>query len=108
MNGYPSFAVPQEANLSPTAGPGQTSSGDGTVLLGTVQTVSGSTVTVVSARPAPTAVTVTIDTTVTRAVDGIMADVRTGVPVSVMGRMGEDGVLQASYLIIRPEGQPAP
>jgi hypothetical protein len=85
-----------------TLGPGQDSTGRGG-LAGTIESVEGNTVTVNTAQ-GPLQATIGADTTIQTFAEGTLADLEPGLQVTVTGQRAEDGSVQATSILITPEG----
>ena len=76
----------------------------GAGLTGTIEGIDGSTVTVNTAQ-GPLQATVGTDTTIQMFTVGVLEDLLVGVRVTVTGQRGEDGTVQATRILIVPEGE---
>ena len=72
-------------------------------LTGTIEKVEGNTVTI-NTPQGPLQATIGADTTIQRYTEGTPKDLEEGVQVTVMGQRGEDGTVQATSILITPEG----
>ena len=72
-------------------------------LMGTLETIEGNTVTVNTSQ-GPLQATITPDTTIQVFTEGTLADLQTGMRVTVVGGREEDGTVRASSFFITPEG----
>lgn len=82
------------------AGPGGFSGGG---LTGTIEEIQGNTVTVNTPR-GPLQASIGADTTIQVFTDGTLADLLIGMRVTVIGQPGEDGTVQATSIVLVPEG----
>jgi len=85
-----------------TSIPGQTLIGRGG-LAGTIESVEGNTVTVNTAQ-GPLQATIGADTTIQTFAEGTLADLQPGLQVTVTGQQAQDGTVQATSILITPEG----
>ncbi|MFH1560918.1 MAG: hypothetical protein ABID84_05905 [Chloroflexota bacterium] len=72
-------------------------------LTGTIEKVEGNTVTV-NTPQGPLRATIGADTTIQMSVEGTVEDLATGTQVTVVGQPGEDGTVQATSIVLVPEG----
>ena len=85
-----------------TLTPGQALTGRGG-LAGTIESVEGNTVTVNTAQ-GPLQATIGADTTIQTFAEGTLADLQPGLQVTVTGQQAQDGTVQATSILITPEG----
>ena len=78
--------------------------GGGGGLTGTIEQIKGTTITINTSR-GPLLATIGEDTTIQMFVEGTLADLQTGVQVTVTGQPGEDGSTEAQSIQIIPEGE---
>ena len=79
----------------------------GNAVLGTISGVSGNTLTITNAQSQQVTVTVSSSTRITKTVSGSMSDVQVGESLSVAGGQDANGVIDATFITIRPENVPA-
>ena len=72
-------------------------------LTGTIEEIEGNTVTVNTAQ-GPLLATVGEETTIQMFTEGTLADLQTGLRVNVIGQRGEDGAVEATSIVVTPEG----
>ena len=72
-------------------------------LTGTIETIEGDTVTV-NTPQGPLQAIIGADTTIQMFAEGTLADLETGMRVTVAGQPGEGGTVEATSIIITPEG----
>ena len=72
-------------------------------LTGTIEKIEGSTLTVNTAQ-GPLQATIGADTTIQMFSQGALADLETGIQVTVTGQRAEDGTVEATSVLIAPEG----
>ena len=72
-------------------------------LTGTIEEIEGNTVTVNTAQ-GPLQATVGEETTIQMFTEGTLADLQTGLRVTVIGQRGEDGAVEATSIVVTPEG----
>ena len=75
----------------------------GSGLAGTIEEIEGNTVTIDTLQ-GPLQATVVQDTTIQILSNGTLADLQTGMRVTVIGQPGEDGTVQARSIVATPEG----
>ena len=72
-------------------------------LTGPIETIEGNTLTIDTPQ-GPLQATIGADTTIQTFTQGALEDLRTGLRVTVVGAPGEDGTVQAIFILITPEG----
>ena len=72
-------------------------------LTGTIEKIEGSTLTVNTAQ-GPLQATIGASTAIQRFAEGTLEDLLAGVQVTVTGQRGEDGTVEATSILITPEG----
>ena len=72
-------------------------------LTGIIEKIEGSTLTVNTAQ-GPLQATIGADTTIQMFSQGALADMETGIQVTVTGQRAEDGTVEATSILITPEG----
>ena len=72
-------------------------------LTGTIEGVEGNTVTVNTSQ-GPLQVTVGDDTIIQRFAEATATDLQDGIQITVFGQSGEDGTVEATFILITPEG----
>jgi len=72
-------------------------------LIGTIENIEGSTLTVNTAQ-GPLHATIGADTIIQMFSEGALADLETGIQVTVTGQRAEDGTVEATSILITPEG----
>ncbi|MCH7996687.1 MAG: hypothetical protein IIB11_02800 [Chloroflexi bacterium] len=72
-------------------------------LTGTIEGVEGNTVTVNTSQ-GPLQVTVGDDTIIQRFAEATSTDLQDGIQITVFGQSGEDGTVEATFILITPEG----
>jgi hypothetical protein len=82
---------------------GQQGFRDQSGLTGTIEGIEGNTVTVNTSQ-GPLQVTVGEDTVIQRFAEAASTDLQEGKQITVFGQSGEDGTVEASFILITPEG----
>ena len=77
--------------------------GGGGGLVGTIEKIEGNVLTV-NTQQGPLLATIGADSTIRMFSEGTLADLLTGTRVTVTGQRGEDGTVQATLVLITPEG----
>lgn len=72
-------------------------------LTGTIESIDDGTV-IINTPQGPLQATVVDDTTIRMTVEGVITDLQVGTSVSVLGERSEDGTVEATSIIITPEG----
>ena len=72
-------------------------------LSGTIEQIEGNTVTLNTSQ-GPLQVTVGDDTIIQRFAEAASTDLQDGIQITVFGQSGEDGTVEASFILITPEG----
>ena len=72
-------------------------------LAGTIENIEGNTITINTTR-GPLEATMGADTAIPMFVEGTLADLSTGLLVTVIGQRAEDGTVAAASIVIAPEG----
>lgn len=84
-------------------GPGGLGFGGAGGLTGTIEGIEGDTITINTAQ-GPLLATISTDTTIQIITEGTLTDLENGTQVTVRGQRGEDGTVEATSIIITPEG----
>ncbi len=72
-------------------------------LSGTIEEIQGNML-IVNTPQGSLQATIGADTTIQMFAEGTLADLQTGLRVTVIGERGEDGTVQASSILLTPEG----
>ena len=100
----PSGATPNPSRPGGFSGTPRSPNGAfGNGVFGTISAANGNTLTVTTGQSQQVTVTVDASTRITKTVAGTMSDLQVGEPVSVGGTLDSNGVLQATFITIRPE-----
>ena len=81
--------------------------GGGSGLIGTIETIEGSTVTIDTPQ-GPLEAIIDAATVIQRFAEGTAQDLQAGIRVTVTGERAEDGTVQARSILITPEGASLP
>ncbi len=104
----PSGATPSPGGRGGFSGTPRSPNGAfGNGVFGTISAANGNTLSVTTGQSQQVTVTVDASTRITKTVAGTMSDLQVGEPVSVGGAPDSNGVVQATFITIRPEAGPA-
>ena len=84
-------------------GPARQGFAGGTGLTGAIENIEGNTVTVNTSQ-GPLQADISADTTIQLSAEGTLADLQSGLRVTVSGQTREDGIVEANTIILIPEG----
>ena len=84
-------------------GPARQGFAGGTGLTGAIENIEGNTVTVTTSQ-GPLQADISADTTIQLSAEGTLADLQSGLRVTMSGQTREDGIVEANTIILIPEG----
>ncbi len=76
----------------------------GNGVFGTISGVSGSTLTITNTQSQQVTVTINSSTRITKTVSGTLSDVQVGETLTVAGGRDDNGVIDATFITVRPQG----